>query len=134
MAKAICVREGSIRQLADATAGEGVSARTPSVRATHTRRARWMILSRLVMRLLAIFISRPLERSRRATYSLADFQGERAAARGGGSQIRFSSVRASSAARSVGRWPITRWLRPLRDHQARDRSPRRSERIGASGA
>src|SRR5271166_3762887 len=56
MAKAICVREGSIRQLADATAGEGVSARTPSVRAAQKRRASWINLSWLVMRLLAIFV------------------------------------------------------------------------------
>ena len=49
----------------------------------------------------------------------------------GGGQIRFSSVCANATARSSGMRPITRRLRPGRaDHQASDRSPRRSERIG----
>ena len=52
----------------------------------------------------------------------------------GGCQIRFSSVCANATARSSGMRPITRRLRPPRDHQASDRLSRRSERIGASGA
>lgn len=55
-------------------------------------------------------------------------------ARDGGCQIRFSSVCANATARSSGMRPITRRLRPPRDHQASDRLSRRSERIGASGA
>ena len=52
----------------------------------------------------------------------------------GGGQIRFSSVCANATARSSGMRPITRRLRPPRDHQASDRLSRRSERIVASGA
>jgi hypothetical protein len=51
-----------------------------------------------------------------------------------GIQTRFSSVRAKASARSSGMRPITRWLRPPRDQEASERSTRRSERIGASGA
>jgi hypothetical protein len=51
-----------------------------------------------------------------------------------GIQPRFSSVRAKASARSSGMRPITRWLRPPRDQEASERSTRRSERIGASGA
>jgi hypothetical protein len=58
----------------------------------------------------------------------------RAPACEGGCQIRFSSVCANATARSSGMRPITRRLRPPRDHQASDRLSRRSERIGASGA
>jgi hypothetical protein len=53
---------------------------------------------------------------------------------GGGCQTRFSIVRAKSTARSSGMPPMTKWMRPLLDHQASDRSPRRSDRIGVSGA
>jgi hypothetical protein len=56
------------------------------------------------------------------------------AARDGRCQIRFSSVCANATARSSGMRPITRRLRPPRDHQASDRLSRRSERIGALGA
>jgi hypothetical protein len=52
----------------------------------------------------------------------------------GGCQIRFSSVCANATARSSGMRPITRRLRPPRDHQASDRLSRRSERIVPSGA
>jgi hypothetical protein len=52
----------------------------------------------------------------------------------GGCQIRFSSFCANVTARSSWTRPITRRLRPPRDHQASDRLSRRSERIGASGA
>ena len=53
---------------------------------------------------------------------------------GGGFQTRFSSVRAKATARSSGMRPMTRWLRRPLDHEPSDRSPRRSERIGVSGA
>jgi hypothetical protein len=49
-------------------------------------------------------------------------------------QTRFSIVCASERARSSPMWPMTRWLRPSRAHQASDKSPRRSERVGASAA
>jgi hypothetical protein len=51
-----------------------------------------------------------------------------------GFQTRFSSICARAMAFSSGIRPMTKWVRPLRDHQASDRSPRRSERVGASGA
>ena len=55
-------------------------------------------------------------------------------ARNGGIQIRLSIVRANATACSCGIRPMTRWLRPLCDHQARDRSSWRPERSGASVA
>ena len=65
---------------------------------------------------------------------IAQIVGVRPSQRASEIQTRFSIICASETARSSGTWPMTRWLRPLRVHQASDKSPRRSDWVGASAA
>src|SRR5271157_2916758 len=56
MAKAIWVRAGSIRQLANKTPGVGAKAKRPNAKIMQTMRTHWKVFSQAVMRLLTIFV------------------------------------------------------------------------------